>query len=142
MQNESPTDSEWTTFMKKLETAEEEFVRGRPAAFKALWSHADDVTLCGGFGGRAERGWDNVAARLDWASSKYSDGSRRTETISGVVAAGFAYLVQLERIRFRAADRTEDLNLELRATMVFRREAGDWRIVHRHADSQIGSQAP
>ena len=42
---------EWIVFIKKLESAEEEFVRGRPAPFLALWSHSDDVTLCGGFGG-------------------------------------------------------------------------------------------
>jgi len=44
-------DAEWSVFIAKLENAEEEFVRGRPAAFQALWSRADDVTLCGGFGG-------------------------------------------------------------------------------------------
>jgi hypothetical protein len=66
--------------MARLETAEEEFARGHPNAFKALWSHADDVTLCGAFG-RVERGWENVAARLDWASSKYSDGTRSRKEI-------------------------------------------------------------
>jgi hypothetical protein len=44
MQNDS-ADAEWTAFIAKLETAEEEFVKGRPAAFQALWSHAEDVTL-------------------------------------------------------------------------------------------------
>lgn len=52
-------NSEWMAFITTLETAEEEFVQGQPAAFQALWSHADDVTLCGGFGG-VERGWQNV----------------------------------------------------------------------------------
>jgi hypothetical protein len=47
----SLANSEWKAFINKLGTAEEEFVQGRPAAFLALWSHSDDVTLCGGFGG-------------------------------------------------------------------------------------------
>jgi hypothetical protein len=42
--------SECTGFLSKLEGAEEEFVSGRPAAFQALWSKNDDVTLCGAFG--------------------------------------------------------------------------------------------
>ena len=58
---------EWMAFIAKLDTAEEEFVQGRPAAFQALWSHADDVTLCGGFGG-VERGWEKVTARLNSGS--------------------------------------------------------------------------
>jgi hypothetical protein len=59
-------NSEWMAFIAKLETAEEEFVQGRPAAFQALWSHADDITLCGGFGG-VEPGWQNVT--LGWTGS-------------------------------------------------------------------------
>jgi ketosteroid isomerase-like protein len=142
MSNDWLVNSEWMAFIAKLEAAEEEFAQGRSTAFKALGSHADDVTLCGGFGGRVECGWENVAARLDWASSKYSDGTRSTEKISGMVAADFAYTVQTELIRFHVAGRTEQSAQELRVTMVFRREADGWRIVHRHADSQISSQPP
>ena len=141
MQDKPPADSEWTAFMARLEAAEEEFAQGRPAAFQALWSHADDVTLCGAFG-RVERGWENVAARLDWASSKYSDGTRSRTEISGAVTGDFAYIVQTEVIRSRLAGRTEQSKQELRVTMVFRREADGWRIVHRHADSLISSQSP
>lgn len=141
MLNRPLADSEWVLFMAKLEAAEEEFARGDPAAFKALWSHADDVTLCGAFG-RVERGWENVATRLDWASSKYADGTRSRNEVSGTVGADFAYIVQTELIRSRLAGGTEQSHLELRVTMVFRREAEGWRIVHRHADSLIGNQPP
>ena len=132
---------EWTAFIKKLETAEEEFVQGRPAAFQALWSHDDDVTLCGGFGG-VERGWQNVTARLGWVSAKYSDGTRSREEISSMVGDEFAYLVQSEVIRSRVAGQTEPSTQELRATMVFRRESDEWRIVHRHADLQAVTKPP
>src|SRR5918996_1254968 len=142
MPNDRLADAEWMAFIAKLEVAEQEFAQGRPTAFKVLWSHSDDVTLCGGFGGRVECGWKNVAARLDWASSKYSDGTRSTEKISGMVGADFAYIVQTELIRFRVAGRTDQSTQELRVTMVFRREADGWRILHRHADSQISSQPP
>jgi len=77
-------DSEWATFMAKLEAAEHEFAQGRPAAFKALWSHSDDVSICGAFGG-VESGWDKVASRLDWASSQFSDGTRSREEIRSAV---------------------------------------------------------
>ena len=134
-------NSEWMAFIAKLEAAEEEFVQGRPAAFQALWSHSEEVTLCGGFGGAA-RGWENVTSRLNWVSAKYSAGSRTREEISGMVGADFAYLVQTEVIRSRVAGQTEPSTQELRATMVFRREADGWRIVHRHADLQVRTQPP
>ena len=34
------------------------------------------------------------------------------------------------------AEQADDTTQELRATMVFRLEAGVWKIVHRHADTQ------
>ena len=134
-------DAEWTAFIAKLKTAEEEFVQGRPVAFQALWSRADDVTLCGGFGG-VERGWQNVTDRLSWVSKKYSDGTRTRAEISRLVAGDFAYLVQKEVIHSRLGFQVELSTLELRATMVFRREADSWRIVHRHADSQMATRPP
>ena len=135
------TDSEWMAFIATLEAAEQEFIQGRPAAFQALWSHADDVTLCGGFGG-VERGWQNVTARLNWVSTKYSDGTRTREEISRMVGPDFAYLVQTEVVNSHVGSQSEPSTQKLRATMVFRREADGWRIVHRHADLQIGTQAP
>ncbi len=134
-------DSEWLAFIAKLEAAEQEFIQGRPAAFQALWSHADDVTLCGGFGG-VERGWQNVTARLTWVSAKYSDGTRTSEEISRMVGADFAYLVQREVINSHVGSQNEPSTQKLRATMVFRRESDGWRIVHRHADLHIGTQFP
>jgi ketosteroid isomerase-like protein len=133
--------SEWKAFIAKLEAAEEEFVQGWPTAFQALWSRSDDITLCGGFGGVA-RGREAVIARLDWVSAKYSGGTRSRQEISSMVGTDFAYLVQTEVIRSRLAGRSELSNQELRATMVFRREADGWRIVHRHADLQMQTQPP
>jgi hypothetical protein len=134
-------DSEWTAFMNQLETAEQQFAQGRPASFKALWSHGDGVSICGAFGGM-ESGWEKVAARLDWASSKFSAGTRSREEVSSFVGADFAYIVQKELICFQVPGRTKPSTLGLRVTMVFRRETDGWRIIHRHADSQTNIQAP
>ena len=130
---------DWMAFMGRLEAAEEEFARGRPADFKALWSHTDDVTLSGGLGGAIEFWRENVAARLDWASSNYMDGTRSRQEFSGSVDADFAYLVQKEVIEAHIGSRAERAKQELRVTMVFRRESSGWRIIHRHADSQTSA---
>jgi ketosteroid isomerase-like protein len=133
---------DWMAFMARLEAAEEEFARGHPADFKALWSHTDDVTLSGGLGGAIESGWENVAARLDWASSNYVDGTRSRQEFSGSVDANFAYLVQKEVIEAHIGGRAERAKQELRVTMVFRRASSGWRIIHRHADSQTSAWPP
>jgi len=120
----------------RVEAAQVELVRGKPEAFKTLWSHRADVTLVGGLGGAIERGWDRVSQRLDWVSSQYTQGRREHEEVSRLVGSDVALVVQRETIRFRAPGETNETVQQLRATMVFRMEAGAWKIVHRHADSQ------
>ena len=59
------------------------FYDGKPEAVKALWSHADDVTLSGAAGGDTAKGWKDVSSRLDWASSQFlgTNGSKTIEQI-------------------------------------------------------------
>lgn len=122
--------------LARVEAAQVELVRGRPEAFKALWSNRDDVTLTGGLGGAIEKGWGSVSRRLDWVSSQYADGSREHEEVVRFVGRDVAYVVQKEIIRFRVPGQTAQATQELRAVMVFRLESGAWRISHRQADSQ------
>jgi ketosteroid isomerase-like protein len=134
-------NAELRAFVARIDDAQVEFARGRPEKFKALWSHADDVTLCGGLGGIVEHGWKNVAARLDWASTNYADAERSNQTITSLVDGSVAYLVRKEIIEAKIGTGSERSTQELRVTMVFRRGADGWRIVHRHADSQTSASA-
>jgi ketosteroid isomerase-like protein len=95
-----------------------------------------------GPGGAIEAGWENVAARLDWASSNYVDGTRTRQEFSGSVDTNVAYLVQKEVIEAHIGGRAERAKQELRVTMVFRRESFGWRIIHRHADAQTNAWPP
>ena len=46
--SDSPCGKEaWNKFVPDLVAAQSAFVRGDPASMKALWSHAEDVTLMG-----------------------------------------------------------------------------------------------
>ena len=134
-------NSEWSAFVARIDAAQEEFAHGRPGDFKALWSHTDDVTLSGGLGGVVEVGWDRVAARLDWASSNYAEGDRSNRMIGGLVGDDLAYLVRKEIIEAKIGGVAARSRQELRVTMVFRRGADGWRIVHRHADSRISASS-
>ena len=136
------SDGEFEAFLLKLDAAQGELQNGKPEAYKSLWTRSADVTLSGGFGGTIEQGWDAVSKRLDWAGSNFSKGKN---SITRLVTAGdskLAYVVQLERIDFVVPESGKPATREYRVTMVFRREPGGWRVVHRHADSQMIRQAP
>lgn len=140
---EAAVGEEFRAALVKVDAAQLELQRGRPAAFKALWSQADDdVTLSGGFGGTIEKGWEQVSRRLDWAGSQFSNGTNTIDRVVAHAQGDLAYVVQIEHIRFQVSGQATESTRDYRVTMLFRREPDGWRIIHRHADSQMVKQAP
>jgi ketosteroid isomerase-like protein len=54
------------------------------------------------------------------------------EVVAADVGDDFAYLLAIERTTASVGD-SEPTPYMLRSTTIFRRESGDWKIVHRHA---------
>lgn len=138
---QSLPDKELQAMLEKYSGASEMFYDGNPEAVKALWSHSDDVTLSGAAGGPTAKGWANVSSRLDWASSEFrgTKGTRSIEQIQAAISGDIAYIVRYEHIRYHRPGQQE-LRRDYRATVVFRREAVGWRVVHRHADTLMAKQ--
>ena len=132
---------EFRAFLERVHAAQIEFVRGRPDAFKALYSRRPEATIFGGFGA-GDHGWSKIGPRLDWGAAQYAEGSRAHEVLATVLEGDLGYVVQIERIRYKHPGRGADAEIALRATMIMRHEADGWRIVHRHADAQMERQAP
>lgn len=110
------------------------FSRGDPAPMKELFSRADDVVLANPFG-PSVLGWAAASDRLDFASSRFHDGDvTRFNEIVRYTSGDLAVLHETEYWQSRVADRSEVEPWVLRVTTTFRRDNGDWRIVHRHAD--------
>lgn len=60
--------------------------------------------------------------------------SFRVEEISRFVTPDLAYELHLEHCEGRLAASGEPVVVTLRVTMVYRREEGEWKVAHRHAD--------
>ena len=110
------------------------FARGDPEPVKALYANTEDVVLANPFG-PAVRGWDQVSAALERAASSFRDG--RVIEFERVAEYGDGDLMTIherEQWEARVGDGAQVTGFELRVTTTFRRTAGEWRIVHRHAD--------
>ncbi len=57
----------------------------------------------------------------------------RTCHLAAGAGADLGYVVAIERITASVGGR-EPARYALRVTTVFRREAGEWKVVHRHGD--------
>jgi ketosteroid isomerase-like protein len=114
--------------------ASDEFLKGNPDPVKKLWSHREDVSLANPYGPPV-RGWDEVAKTIEHASSLRSDGEFvGSEIVAKYVTSELAYVVGIERAKAKIGGREEITPYALRATMIFRPEDGEWKVVHRHAD--------
>lgn len=119
------------------------FVRGDPEPMKALFSHAEDVVLANPFG-PAVRGWPTASARLQDASSQFSDGDLLGhDRLASYVTADLATIFEVEHGKVSVGGGPVT-GWVLRTTTTFRREDGTWKVVHRHADpiSTANPQGP
>lgn len=137
-------DSSFRAFLSRWETAQSGFINGDPTLWKQNASHRDDATILGAFGGYGEKGWGAVGARYDWASSQYKPGgaTMTVEYLSVVVSGDLAFTVGIERQEGARVGDQNPMQRALRATQIFRREAGTWKLLHRHADPLIEKKAP
>jgi ketosteroid isomerase-like protein len=120
--------------IEQYHRAQREFLRGNPETVKNLFSRREDVTLANPYGPPA-RGWNKVAKTREHASSLRSDGEFvGWEIVAKYVTAELAYVVQIERAEAKIGAREDITPYAVRATMIFRPEDGEWKVVHRHAD--------
>jgi ketosteroid isomerase-like protein len=120
--------------LDRYHRAADAFSRGDPEPVKGLYSKADDVTLANPFG-PARRGREAVMAALDYASSRMSDGQVvGCDELARYTSDDLATILEVEHWRARIGDRDSVEPFDLRVTTTFRREGGEWKIVHRHAD--------
>ena len=133
------TDSSFKAFMVKWEQCITRFINGDPTLWKQNSSQTDDATIFGAFGGYGEKGWKDVGARYDWASSQYKTSGAKTkvEYLSIIVSNDLAYTVGIERSEALLGDMKKTAPRVLRATQIFRKENGEWKLLHRHADPLI-----
>ena len=113
-------------------TAEQALCRGDATPRSWTWSQREPVTLFGA-AVRLRRGWTEVSQTFRWLAGRFSDlHDYRFELVAAGASGDLAYTVGFEH-KTVVADGAPT-TYTLRVTHVYRREDGQWRIVHRHGD--------
>ena len=106
-----------------------------------MWSRRDPVTLFSA-GGQCKSGWDDVSRFFGWLARRFSNGSGFAFNLEAAEVSGdLAYTVGFERYNASVAGGSIKSTV-IRVTHVYRREDGEWRIVHRHGDTPPADQDP
>jgi ketosteroid isomerase-like protein len=96
------------------------------------WTHKDPVTLFGAV--KTVLGWSDIGPSFEWLAKRFSDcKSFDIEVIAAGASGDLGYLVAIEHTTCSILG-APPAPYSLRVTQIFRREGGDWKIVHRHAD--------
>ena len=114
----------------------EAYLAGDLDTYARLLSHADDFTLMPPFGGPTRNGFVLADETREATRSTFRGGHVEVEVDASYVTDGLAVLAVVERQRGLVGDLPEQ-DWSLRVTLVFRRDRGQWRLVHRHADALV-----
>jgi ketosteroid isomerase-like protein len=117
--------------LPKQEAAERAIHNGDVEPRLALWSRHDPVTL---YGARlAASGWADLEPTFREVASWFADSvAYEFEVVAAGASGDLAYTVGYEHNNVSVDGKPTTYTL--RVTHVYRREDGQWRIVHRHAD--------
>jgi ketosteroid isomerase-like protein len=128
-----------TTLPRQIK-ADEALHNGDVTQRLEMWSQQDPVTVFGAL--RGANGWDEVSQSFRWVASRFSNCTAYNfDLVAAGVSGDLAYTVGYERCS-RSWDGGPVESTILRVTHVYRRENGEWKIVHRHADPPPIDQVP
>jgi ketosteroid isomerase-like protein len=118
--------------MPRLNQAEIALHNGDAAPRISMWSRNDPVTVFGA--ARNGRGWAEIGPLFERLGSSFSNcTSYRIEVVAAGASGDLAYIVALEHTTASIKGAPPQPYV-LRVTTLFRRENGEWKVVHRHAD--------
>ena len=114
----------------------EAYLAGDLDAYARVLPHADDFTLMPPFGGPTRNGFVLDDETREATKSTFRGGHVEVEVDASYVTDDLAVLAVVERQRGLVGDLAEQ-DWSLRVTLVLRRDGGQWRLVHRHADALV-----
>ena len=124
-------DADAVEFLERCHDALGQHTGGNPGPYLELWSRAEDVSLMGGVGGH-QVGIAAVSDLLTAAAKTLNYTTWNAENLVTSFSDTLDFTVELERLTRQIDGETETMSL--RATSVYRREDGAWKVIHRHGD--------
>jgi ketosteroid isomerase-like protein len=129
----SELDDFITNTLARQIKAEEAIHNGNVEPRLEMWTTREPVTLFGA-GVPLKRGSDEVTRASRWVASRFSNCTAYSfDLIAAGVSGDLAYTIGFEHAT-RSMDGGPAESVTVRVTHIYRRENGEWKIVHRHGD--------
>lgn len=126
------TDDFLASVLPRMKEADTALHNGNAEPRKAMWTRSDPVTLFGAV--LSDVGWNDIDRSFDALAARFSNcASFDVEVMAAGASGDLGYVAAIEHTTVSVAGGPPE-PYKLRVTTVFRRENGEWRIVHRHGD--------
>jgi ketosteroid isomerase-like protein len=126
------TDAFLATTLPRLRHADTALHNGDAGPRIAMWSHDEPITLFGGV--MSGSGWAEIEPIFQRLGASFTNcGAYDLEVVAAGASNDLAYTVAFEHTTATIHGSPPSAYV-LRVTTVFRREDGEWKVVHRHAD--------
>ncbi len=119
-------------FMSRREAAARAFCRGDPALLEALSAQKDPVSFFGPDGGVLAGAAKVIDTNVKGSKAFGPNGETSFEIMQMAADGDIGYWCGVQKATIEIDGRL--IPMDLRVTELFRREDGDWKLVHRQAD--------
>jgi ketosteroid isomerase-like protein len=133
MAGDNHTGHDLADLIELWSAAAQAYLDGDLRRYAALANHAPDYTLIPPNGGDPREGFDASDEAVDWTARTFRGGDAQLQVFASYMSGDLAVLVATEQQHGTVGDLPRQ-EWSLRLTLVFRRDGGRWRLVHRHAD--------
>lgn len=120
--------------MKRRKEAANSYVNGDAAPLDAISARELPATFFGPKGDLRKGAAEVIETYKSDAGFFEKGGATEFQILQMAANDGIAYWVGIQIAYTRIKGRAEAVQFRLRVTEIFRREEGDWKLVHRHAD--------
>jgi ketosteroid isomerase-like protein len=121
-------------FLRRREAASNDYIAGDPATLRAMLTQVDPATFLPPSGAVIEGAEAAEQAQVGGAAAFGQDSTGHFEVLNSGASGDLAFWTGRQVASMDVRGRDEPVQMVLRTTEVFRREDGEWKLVHRHAD--------
>jgi ketosteroid isomerase-like protein len=127
-------EKDFEQFMRTRTRAAEAYVNGDVTLLDAVSTHAGPATFFGPDGAFVT-GATDVRARYAKDAKHFAPGGQNALEILHSSASGeLGYWVGFQRATAKLEGKKDPVPMTLRVSEIFRRESGEWKLIHRHAE--------